>query len=168
MSTHLWSSHKVSTNMMKISNSLVVLAYDDQDDEEDARNWDCDEKNDEGRHSHQNKDTTPIKIWKRRIAWSRLWHKESIVEMLKEAKQLCYAWDPLFKTSFVAPNTLYLNMKKRMKKKTNRSFVFPLTWVWGSTPPNDSDIILDGNVVCRNFTGWLAMRADSYTGLPVS
>ena len=33
------SRHKVFiTNIMKISNSLVVLAYDDEDDEEDARN----------------------------------------------------------------------------------------------------------------------------------
>ena len=108
-------------NIIKMSNSLIVLAYDDEDDEEDARYWDCDKKNDEGRHLHQNKDTTPIKIWKR-IALSRLWHKGSIVEMLEEAKQICYAWDALFKTSFVAPNTLYLIKKKRKQQIDHLSF----------------------------------------------
>ena len=47
---------------LKISNSLVVLAYDDQDDKEDTRDGDCDKKDDEGRHLHQNEDTRPIKI----------------------------------------------------------------------------------------------------------
>ena len=42
-----------------------MLADDDQDDEEDAGDGDCDEKDDEGRHLHQiegNEETRPIKV----------------------------------------------------------------------------------------------------------
>ena len=41
-----------------------MLADDDQDDEEDAGDGDCDEKDDEGRHLHQiegNEETNPSK-----------------------------------------------------------------------------------------------------------
>ena len=56
----------IAIAIFRVSNSLVVLADDDQDDKEDAGDGDCDEEDDEGRHLHQleeSEETRPIKVW---------------------------------------------------------------------------------------------------------
>ena len=94
----------IAIAIFRVSNSLVVLADDDQDDEEDAGDGDCDEEDDEGRHLHQlegSEEKRPINVLKNRNNWLRLGEEESIEAILKGAKQICYAWEALFKTSFV-------------------------------------------------------------------